>query len=78
MDKLIHSSWTKGGLDNVDNRLASVDVGNDLSSSGGLLGSLLHDNDLWLLYNIQILAHNFFTKDFIVSTDMKQGINLIE
>ena len=78
MDKLIHSSWSKGGLDNVDNRLASIDVGNNLSSSRGLLGSLLHDYDLGLLYNIQILAHNFFTKDFIASTDMKEGINLTE
>ena len=33
MDKFIHASWSEGCFDNFDNRLAGIDVRNDLTSS---------------------------------------------
>ena len=42
---------TKSGLDNVNNGLACIDVGEDLATAWGILGSLLEDNDLRLLYD---------------------------
>ena len=66
MDKFIHTSWTKSCLDNLNDSLASVDVWLNLSFSGRLFGSFLHDDDLWLLlehkrlkiYNLKNLQVN--------------------
>ena len=41
---------TKGGLDDVDNSLASIDVGDDLTAALSVLGTLFHDHDLWRLH----------------------------
>ena len=40
---------TKSGLDDVDDSLAGVDVGEDLAAAGGVLGTFLEDDDLRLL-----------------------------
>ena len=40
---------TESGLDNIDDSLASVNVGDDLSPAGGIFGTFLHDNNLWRL-----------------------------
>jgi hypothetical protein len=40
---------TKSGLDDVDDGLAGVDVGEDLATAGRVLGTSLKDNDLGLL-----------------------------
>ena len=43
---------TKGGLDNIDDSLAGIDVGNDLASSGRVFGSFLKNHDLGALITI--------------------------
>ena len=40
---------TKGGLDDIDDSLAGVDVGEDLTAARGVLSAFLEDDDLGLL-----------------------------
>ena len=40
---------TESGLDDVDNSLACVDVGDDLATARRILGTFLQDDDLRLL-----------------------------
>ena len=42
-------SLTESGLDDVNDGLACVDVGKDLSAAGRILGTFLEDDDLRLL-----------------------------
>lgn len=49
MDQFIHSSWAKGGLDNIDDGLASVDVWNDLTSAFSFFSTFFKNYDLWSL-----------------------------
>ena len=39
---------TKGGLDHIDDSLAGIDVLDDLTAAGVVLGTLLEDHDLGL------------------------------
>ena len=40
---------TKSSLDYIDNSLAGIDVGDNLTFSVGVFGSILKNNDLWAL-----------------------------
>ena len=40
---------TKSGLNDIDDSLAGVDVGEDLTAARGVLGTFLEDDDLRLL-----------------------------
>lgn len=49
VDSALGSRLTKGGLDDVDDGLAGVDVGDDLATARMVIGALLEDDDLRLL-----------------------------
>jgi len=46
VDELVHASGTKSGLDDFDDRLAGIDVRDDVALALGLFGSVLKDEDL--------------------------------
>jgi hypothetical protein len=48
-ERLVGGALTKSGLNDVDDGLAGVDVGEDLAAAGRVLGTSLEDNDLGLL-----------------------------
>lgn len=47
VDQLVHTSWTKCGLDDIDDRLASIDVGDDVTFALHFLSTFFEDDDLW-------------------------------
>ena len=47
MDQLVHTSWTKCGLDDIDDGLASIDVGDDVTFALHFLSTFFEDDDLW-------------------------------
>ena len=51
---------TESGLDDIDDGLAGVDVGDDLSLSGRVLSSLLEDDDLWGLNSAKSICKSAF------------------
>ena len=49
VDQLIHAAGSEGGLHDIDNRLAGVDVADDLGTPLGLVGSFTQKQDAGLL-----------------------------